>query len=71
MPIKKEITKKDKDGNDKTTKISNKIEFIDSFRIIMSSSLSNLVDKLSEGLHSGKCTNCQSFLDYMTCKDEK
>ena len=28
MPIKKEITKKDKDDNDKTTKISYKIKFI-------------------------------------------
>ena len=32
VPIKKEITKKDKDDNDKTTKISYKIKFIDSFR---------------------------------------
>ena len=27
----------------------------------MSSSLSNLVDNLSEGLHSDKCTNCKSI----------
>ena len=69
VPIKKEITKKDKDGNDKITKISYKIKFIDSFRF-MSRSLSNLVDNLSEGLHSGKCTDCKSYLDYMTTKDE-
>ena len=31
VPIKKEITKKDKDDNDKITKISYKIKFIDSF----------------------------------------
>ena len=43
VPIKKEITKKDKDGNDKSTKISYKIKFIDSFKF-MSSALSNLVD---------------------------
>ena len=42
VPIKKEIIKKDNDGNDKTTKISYKIKFIDSFRF-MSSSLSILV----------------------------
>ena len=70
MPIKKEITKRDKDGNDKTTKISYKIKFIDSYRF-MSTSLSNLVDNLSEGLHSDKCTDCKSYLDYMAAKDEQ
>ena len=42
VPIKKEITKTDKDANDKITKTSYKIKFIDSFRF-MSSYLSNLV----------------------------
>ena len=70
MPIKKEITKIDKDGNDKIMKISYKIKFIDSFRF-MSSFLSSLVDNLSEGLHSDKCTHCKSCLDYMTTKDEQ
>ena len=70
VPIKKEITKTHKDGNNKITKISYKIKFIDSFRF-MSSSLSNLVDNLSEGLHSDKCTDCKSHLDYMTTKDEQ
>ena len=37
----------------------------------MSISLSNLVDNLSEGLHSDKCTDCKSYLDYMTTKDEQ
>ena len=70
MPIKKEITKKDKDGNDKITKISYKVKFIDSFRF-MSTSLSNIVDNSSEGLHNDKCTDCKSCLDYMTTKDEQ
>ena len=48
VPIKKEITKKDKDGNDKTTKISYKIKFIDSYRFLPTS-LSNLVNNLSDG----------------------
>ena len=65
VPMKKDITKTDKDGKDKITKISYKI---DSFRS-MSSSLSNLVDNLLEGLHSDKCTYCTSCLDYMTIKD--
>ena len=34
VPIKNEITKKDKDGNDKITKVSYKIKFIDSFRFM-------------------------------------
>ena len=37
----------------------------------MSSSLSNLVDNLSEGLHSDKCTCCKSCLDYMITKDDQ
>ena len=49
-------------------KISYKIKFIDSFRL-MSSSLSGLVDNLSEGLDSDKCTDCKSCLDYMSVKD--
>ena len=70
VPIKKEIKRKDKDGNDKMTKISYKIKFIDSFRF-MSSSLSNFVDNLSEGLYSDKCTDCKSCLDYMTTKNQQ
>ena len=56
VPIKK--------GLDNGKSITYKIKFIDSFRF-MSSSLSNLVDKLSEGLNSDKCTYCKSCLDYM------
>ena len=65
IPIKKEIT-----NIDKIMKISYKIKFNDGFRFI-SSSLSNLSDNLSEGLHGDKCTDCKSCLDYMTTKDEK
>ena len=70
MPIKKEITKKDNYGNDKAIKISYKVKFIDSCRF-MSTSLSNLVSNLSEGLHSDKCADCKSCLDYMIIKDEQ
>ena len=70
VPIKKEITKIVKDGSDKIMKTSYKIKFIDSFRF-MSSSLSNLADNLSEGLHSDKCTDCKSYLDYMITKDQQ
>ena len=70
VPIKKETTKKDKNGNDKFTKISYKIKFIDSCRF-MSTSLSNLVSNLSEGLHNDRCIDCKSCLDYMTTEDEQ
>ena len=70
VSIKKEIIKKDKNGNDKIMKISYKIKFIDSFRL-MSRSLSSLVDNLSEGLHGDKCIDCKSCLDYMITKDDQ
>ena len=54
VPIKKKTTKKYKNGNDKITKISYKIKFIDSYRF-MSISLSNLVSNLSEGVHNDRC----------------
>ena len=70
VPIKKETTKADKDGNDKIMKISYKIKFIDSFRF-MSSSLSSLADNLSEELPRHKCTDCKSCLDYMITKGDQ
>ena len=41
-----------------------------SFRFL-SGSLSNLADKLSEGFHCDKFTDCKSGLDYMSVKDEQ
>ena len=37
----------------------------------MSTSISKLVDNLSEGLHNNRCADCKSSLDYMITKDEK
>ena len=38
----------------------------------MSSSLSKLVDNLSEGIHNNKCVDCESCLDYVrSTKNEK
>ena len=51
-------------------KISYKIKFIDNFRF-MSSSLSNLVINLAEGLHSDKFIDCKSCLDYMSIKGKQ
>ena len=57
VPIKKKIENKD-------LEITYKIKFIDSYRF-MSSSLSKLVDNLSEGIHNNKCLDCNSCLDYV------
>ena len=61
-PIKKEITKKDKDRNDKITKISYKTKFIDSFRFI-SSSLASLVDNLAD-INRKKCDNKCEYIGF-------
>ena len=63
LPLKKKIENKD-------IEITYKIKFIDSYRF-MSSSLSKLVDNLSEGIHNNKCVDCNSCLDYIKIKNEK
>ena len=66
VPIKKEIKKIDKDGNGT---ISYKIKFIDNARFI-ASSLSNLVDNLTEGINKIKCKDCDCFFEYESVKDD-
>ena len=64
VPIKKTIENKD-------LEITYKIKFIDSYRF-MSSSVSKLVDNLSEEIHNIKCLDCHSCLDYVRItKNEK
>ena len=63
VPIKKEPE------NNKIATHKIKIKFTDSMRL-MSSSLSSLVDNLSEGLHNGKCTDYNPCLQYISTKDE-
>ena len=62
VPIKKKIENKD-------IEITYKIKFIDSFRLI-ATSLSTLVDNLTEDIHSDKCVDCKSDLSYMKVIDE-
>ena len=62
VPIKKQL------DNGKT--VTYKLKFIDSFRF-MSTSLSVLVNNLSEGLHNDKCIDYKSYLDYMSIKDDQ
>ena len=52
VPIKKKIE------NKASIEINYKIKFIDNCRF-MSSSLSKLVDNLSEGIHNNKCSDCE------------
>ena len=51
VPIKKKIENKDME-------ITYKIKFIDSFRF-MATSLSKLVDNLTEDIHGDKCVDCK------------
>ena len=69
LKINKKITKKDEDGNKKIVNIPYRLKFIDSYRFMMAL-LSDLVDNLSNGLHSKKCTDCGLDLDYMIAKDD-
>ena len=52
VPLKKEIK-----NENKIIEITYKIKFIDSYRF-MSTSLSKLVDNLSDGLHNNRCVDC-------------
>ena len=63
VPIKKENSKINKDGNKSIANISYKTKLIDSARF-MASSLSNIVDNLAEGIHRIKCKYCDCFLEY-------
>ena len=56
VKINKKITKSDEDGNGKIVNIPYRLKFIDSYRF-MSTSLSNLVDNLSNRLHNNKCSD--------------
>ena len=68
VPIEKEVTNIDKDGNENVVTISCKIEFIDSARFMTTSS-SNLVDNLTEEINKTKSKDCDCFIEYEIAKD--
>ena len=68
VPIEKEEKKNDKDGNESAAIIFYKIKFIDNARF-KATSLSNLVDNLTEGIHKFKCKYWDRFLEYERVKE--
>ena len=62
VPIKKRIENKNMD-------ITYRLKFIDSFRF-MSTSLSKLVDNLTDNIHNDKCVNCKSNLCFVRTINE-
>ena len=67
VPIKKEVTRIDKNGDEITKNISYILQFIDSPRFIASSS-SNLVNNLSERSHRIKCKFGHNHKKCETCR---
>ena len=68
VSIRKEIIKINKDGKQSVETMSYKIKCIDSMRF-MGTSLTKLVDNLSEGIHEIKCTDCNCSLKYENVKN--
>ena len=68
VPLEKEITNIDKDGNESIITTSYRIKFIHSARF-MTSSLSNLVDNLAEETREIKCKNWECFLECESVND--
>ena len=68
VPIGKELTEVDKDGNESVVTISYNIKFIDGARFL-ETSLANLVNNLTEGIDKFKCKDCDCFFEYESDKE--
>ena len=67
VPIEKEVTRIDKNGEEITKMYLNRIQFIDSARFMVRS-LSNLLNNLSEGIHKVKCKYTHDDKKCETCR---
>ena len=67
VPIEKEVTINSKNGQEVTKHISYVLQFIESARF-MESSLSNLVNNVSEGIHNIKCKYGYNDKSCETCQ---
>ena len=65
--MEKGVTKIDEDSNGSVATISYKLKFIDRARF-MATSLSNLVDNLTKGIHNIKLKDCDCFPEYESVK---
>ena len=70
VTLNRKVTKIDKGDNDEAKIIPYKLSFIYSFRFL-STLLSSLVDNSAAGLHSDKCIDCKSCLEYMSANDNQ
>ena len=66
VPIEKEVTRTDKNGEETTKNISYILQFIDSTRFMVGS-ISILVNNLSEGIHKMKCKYRHDDKKFETC----
>ena len=66
VPVEKEVTRIDDSGEKNTKNIFYILQFIDSVRCMVSS-LSNLVNYLSEGIHRVKCKYEHNKKKFETC----
>ena len=68
VSIEKKVTGTDKNGEETTKSISYTLLSIDSARFMIASSISNLVNNLSEEIHRIKCKYHKKLLEYTNFK---